>query len=461
MNVLSWSHQYAEQSGQPENMLASIMLDLLHHSEYIEVLRNEISSVIGSVDDLEKKSQLNQLKVMDSFMKESQRLSGTNFFINKRGVARDITLPDGTVLPQGAVVVVPAIVPDSEDGDEFDGYRYSRRVESSENPSHWRFTSNGNDMPWFGVGKHECPGRFFGDMMLKIALIHLLTCFDWKFEEGIPKPVAFDILLYIINKLIDDAEARAEQTIWCISYDFRTDARLSLYDFELKYSDPQSFDNQKCRFDTIRLPSQISRKTRAVVHQRFIRFPMVAADNSQSLTVDAWVLFERDTFRPQSTCGYTDEFNSPSNIIFTNALLLPTLKADRLLRFIRCIQLVSPKFFSEGNVRGVGGLLTLQNLRDITFSVDSGGLMEKDLSPRSANVIEIPDSIDVLANWRRVHEQSFLSLWPPFEERGVRLYGKCIYDHPILEVLRTPDGIRMPYLNPDDDPTRTPEEDQV
>lgn len=79
-------------------------------------------------------------------------------------------------------------MPDSEEGDEFDGYRYSNRVKSSENPSHWRFTSNGNDMPWFGVGKHECPGRFFGDMMLKIALIHLLSCFDWGFKEGVPKP---------------------------------------------------------------------------------------------------------------------------------------------------------------------------------------------------------------------------------------------------------------------------------
>lgn len=99
MNVLSWSQQYAKQSGQPEkydlvhcqlyfmaisihtvsSMLASIILDLLHHSEYIEVLRNEISSVLCLNNGLEKKSQLHQLKVMDSFMKESQRLSGTNF----------------------------------------------------------------------------------------------------------------------------------------------------------------------------------------------------------------------------------------------------------------------------------------------------------------------------------------------------------------------------------------------
>lgn len=86
------------------------------------------------------------------------------------------------------MIGIPALVPDSQEGDEFDGYRYFNRLETSDKPNQLRFTSNGNDMPWFGVGRHECPGRFFGEVMIKVSLIHFLEKYEWKFEDEANPP---------------------------------------------------------------------------------------------------------------------------------------------------------------------------------------------------------------------------------------------------------------------------------
>ena len=51
-----------------------VVYDLIDHPEYIQLLREEIESVWKEGDELTK-ATLYKLKLMDSFMKESQRLS--------------------------------------------------------------------------------------------------------------------------------------------------------------------------------------------------------------------------------------------------------------------------------------------------------------------------------------------------------------------------------------------------
>jgi cytochrome P450 len=51
-----------------------VVYDLIDHPEYIQLLREEIDSVWKEGDELTK-AVLYMLKLMDSFMKESQRLS--------------------------------------------------------------------------------------------------------------------------------------------------------------------------------------------------------------------------------------------------------------------------------------------------------------------------------------------------------------------------------------------------
>ncbi|KAI8305529.1 hypothetical protein K4K61_005231 [Colletotrichum sp. SAR11_59] len=240
-----------------------------------------------------------------------------------------------------------------------------------------------------------------------------------------PRSLSFDIFLLIIDQLIQDAKDEETPALWCFSYDARVDARFVLRDYAREHAAPGMCDNHKCRFNSIHLPLEISRATRGLVHQHFIRLPMVTADLAQNLIVDAWVLPDIDRFRPQSTMGYgyPDCLN---NIIFTNTLLLPPPQAVLVLNCIRTIHLNTPGFFASDNPRGVGSLLTLSNLKSIICNVDFGG-------------------------WRDDNEQAFMTMWPAFEKKGVKMLGKCIFgnEQPILEVLRTPYGIRIRYLSPD------------
>jgi cytochrome P450 len=50
-----------------------VVYDLIDHPDYIQLLREEIDSVWKEGDELTK-AVLNKWKLMDSFMKESQRL---------------------------------------------------------------------------------------------------------------------------------------------------------------------------------------------------------------------------------------------------------------------------------------------------------------------------------------------------------------------------------------------------
>lgn len=60
-------------------LLTNIMFDLCARPEYITPLRQEFHRVTGGSGVLDAKTQLHQLKLMDSFMKESQRLAGGNY----------------------------------------------------------------------------------------------------------------------------------------------------------------------------------------------------------------------------------------------------------------------------------------------------------------------------------------------------------------------------------------------
>ncbi|KAH0420780.1 hypothetical protein CcaCcLH18_13822 [Colletotrichum camelliae] len=253
-----------------------------------------------------------------------------------------------------------------------------------------------------------------------------------------PQSLSIDIFLLIIDQLIQDAKDEEDHALWCFSYDARVDTRFVLHDYAKEHSASGTLDSHKCRFNGIRLPLQISRTTRGLVHQHFIRVPMVTPDFARNLTVDAWVLPEIDRFRPQSTIGYGNP-DSLNNIIFTNNLLLPPPQAVPLLNCMRKIHLNSPCFFA-GTTPGV-----------IICNVDFGGAVEEDLSPRSPNIIEIPALLDSLTQWRDQHQHAFMAMWPAFEKKGIKMLGKCIFgnEQPILEVLRTPHGIRIRYLNPD------------
>ncbi|CAH0053768.1 unnamed protein product [Clonostachys solani] len=174
-------------------LLQGVMYDLCANPEYIDLLRAEVIEQLSDHSDGWKKTSLHALKMMDSVLKESQRLNTVSLALIHRRVRDTITLSDNTVLPKGSAVATPTaqrmldplIWPDS---NKFVGRRfYDLRMQTG-NENKAQFVSTTVDHFGFGVGSHACPGRFFASNESKIILVHLLMKYDWKFIDGRGRP---------------------------------------------------------------------------------------------------------------------------------------------------------------------------------------------------------------------------------------------------------------------------------
>ncbi|KAK3936260.1 cytochrome P450 monooxygenase [Diplogelasinospora grovesii] len=175
----------------------SDMYDLAVRPEYMAPLREEIRGVLAAHGGEMTARGLQQMLKLDSFMKESLRLSPpltTTFHrvVGRRGLA----LPNGQHVPPGATVELAsrAIVSDPawHQGDAdpavFDGLRHYRRrtrpgAGAADHARH-QFVASHEQSLAFGYGRHACPGRFFAANELKMLLARLILEFDFKNADG-------------------------------------------------------------------------------------------------------------------------------------------------------------------------------------------------------------------------------------------------------------------------------------
>ena len=213
-NLLSWMMEIAsEAEGDPQSLahlevvmsLASIhtsqmnavhcLYDLVARPEYIGPIRDEIAGVVEEDGGWEKwqKSSFTKLRILDSFMRESQRFNPPTLLSMHRVMLEKHRLPDGVVLPQGAHVcmAVNAIQNDPDvtpQPDVFDGLRYYK-MRQKEGESHLhQFSTTQERILNFGHGANSCPGRFFASLEIKVILVRLITDYDWAFPEGQGRP---------------------------------------------------------------------------------------------------------------------------------------------------------------------------------------------------------------------------------------------------------------------------------
>ncbi|CAG8298910.1 unnamed protein product [Penicillium olsonii] len=192
-------------------MVSGLISDLCANPEYFEPLREEINLALAGKGW--SKKALQDLKLMDSAMKESQRHHlgdiGTHHLLSSLGppcgnlltshllrlaamnrmTVSPVTLSDGTQIPKGALTMVDiskmhdaSVFPDphSYKGDRFFQMRHEPGQEQR-----WQFVSTAPEHLAFGHGKHACPGRFFAANEIRVILIFLLMNYDWKFTaEG-------------------------------------------------------------------------------------------------------------------------------------------------------------------------------------------------------------------------------------------------------------------------------------
>ncbi|KAL4875201.1 cytochrome P450 [Aspergillus karnatakaensis] len=184
------------------DFLTQLIIDVVARPGLVDGLRREIIQVREKAgeDGGWNKGAVHQLKLMDSVMKESQRLKPTGLVNMRRYATEKIQLPpfddesEAVTIQKGDLLMISqhnhwdeGIYPNAA---HFDPYRFYhlRQTRTQDHAAHFVATSVNHI--GFGHGIHACPGRFFAAAEAKIALCHILMKYDIKL---IDQPKVFTV----------------------------------------------------------------------------------------------------------------------------------------------------------------------------------------------------------------------------------------------------------------------------
>jgi len=166
-----------------------VLYRLLDNPEYIEPLRREVEAIVA--EDGWTKAAMDKMYKIDSFIRETQRIDVGGILGVTRRTVRPFTFSNGVTIPAGTLVSLPlrAVHRDGEtypNPEEFDGFRFSklREQESDATVAKHQAISTSPEYLAFGLGRHQCPGRFLATIQMKALLAHIIVTYDVKFEEG-------------------------------------------------------------------------------------------------------------------------------------------------------------------------------------------------------------------------------------------------------------------------------------
>ncbi|GJC96681.1 cytochrome P450 [Colletotrichum higginsianum] len=170
---------------------------LVAKPELIPMLRDDVQQAL--LEGEFTSGALQNMKKLDSFLKEVMRASPLSAGSFTRKVLKSLTLPNGQTIPAGMNIETPAagvnndpeIFPDPE---VFDALRFYRLREAKEHAASGakaaevvmqaQFVSVGTTHLTFGYGKHACPGRFFAVNEIKMIMANILCHYDVKLPDG-------------------------------------------------------------------------------------------------------------------------------------------------------------------------------------------------------------------------------------------------------------------------------------
>ncbi|KAJ5684364.1 Cytochrome P450 [Penicillium maclennaniae] len=159
--------------------LYGALAELAQHPQYIQPLREEIESVLAAWGATV--TGCDRMILLDSFMKECQRLHPPAAISAHRVCISELKLSNGIVLKPGTHVGVPSgriqRSPSSyEHPETFDGFRFAKRAAAG--ASNTRLVDLSPDYLVFGMGVHACPGRWMASALMKLVFAHILLHFD-------------------------------------------------------------------------------------------------------------------------------------------------------------------------------------------------------------------------------------------------------------------------------------------
>ncbi|KAF2462876.1 cytochrome P450 [Lindgomyces ingoldianus] len=172
--------------------LLNTMYDLLSFPQYQTLLRQEIREAIAEHGGWSL-AAVENMKRLDSFIKESQRMNHHILLSFNRKVQRTIKLHDGTTLHPGTFISTPAywgamdpaIFPNA---DEFQPWRWfelrSQAERENKNTVPYLASSISLENLFWGYGRNACPGRFMAAAEIKLLVAWMLHHFDITFPEG-------------------------------------------------------------------------------------------------------------------------------------------------------------------------------------------------------------------------------------------------------------------------------------
>ncbi|KAH3958473.1 hypothetical protein HBH98_076600 [Parastagonospora nodorum] len=163
-------------------LLSQVLTRLSNEPHLITPLRHEIIEVL-TAEGMNKNSLYN-LKLMDSALKETQRIKPDQMLNLRRMATDNVVTSDGLEIKKGQRVVVDlGNMVDSKsysEPEKFDIYRYYNWRQDPATAVKSQLVATSADNLTFGHGNHACPGCFFAANELKLALCHLLLKYDWE-----------------------------------------------------------------------------------------------------------------------------------------------------------------------------------------------------------------------------------------------------------------------------------------
>ncbi|GLB35977.1 putative cytochrome P450 [Lyophyllum shimeji] len=154
-------------------------------SDVVQPMREEVEAAVGRGGWTP--SALERMRRIDSFLKESMRVSGLHALTMLRKSRTDYTFSDGTHVPKGTILAVACAATHADPSkypspQTFDAFRFVQG--SGQAASRYQLSTTAPDFLGWGYGRAACPGRFVAAVQMKMVLAHLVLHYDVRLEDG-------------------------------------------------------------------------------------------------------------------------------------------------------------------------------------------------------------------------------------------------------------------------------------